>query len=163
MSLLGRVVLVIWLFIVLIIQSSYTASLTSILTVRQLSSPIKGVDSLLSSGDAIGFQVGSFAENYLAEQLGVERSRLKALGSPEEYARELDLGPENGGVAAIVDERPYVDLFLSTKCKFSIIGSEFTKGGWGFVSALRQLPSPSLPSLLQSASDLNDVSSQIVR
>ncbi|CAA6673454.1 unnamed protein product [Spirodela intermedia] len=133
MSLLGRVVLLIWLFVVLIVQSSYTASLTSMLTVRQLSSPIKGIDSLLSDGGPIGFQIGSFAENYLVEQLGVARSRLKALGSPDEYARELDLGPEKGGVAAVVDERPYVELFLSTKCQFSIIGSEFTKGGWGFV------------------------------
>ncbi|KAL2933486.1 Glutamate receptor 3.1 [Bienertia sinuspersici] len=35
----------IWLFVVLILTSSYTASLTSILTVQQLSSPIKGIDS----------------------------------------------------------------------------------------------------------------------
>uniref|UniRef100_A0A1D1XVY8 Glutamate receptor n=1 Tax=Anthurium amnicola TaxID=1678845 RepID=A0A1D1XVY8_9ARAE len=131
-STLGRMVLIIWLFVVLIIQSSYTASLTSILTVQQLSSSIKGIDSLISTNEPIGFQIGSFAENYLTEQLGVPRSRLKALGNPEEYARELDLGPENGGVAAVVDERPYVDLFLSTQCRFAVVGSEFTKSGWGF-------------------------------
>ncbi|MQL97355.1 hypothetical protein Taro_030044 [Colocasia esculenta] len=131
-STLGRMVLIIWLFVVLIIQSSYTASLTSILTVQQLSSSIKGIDSLVSSNDPIGYQVGSFAKDYLIEQLGVSSSRLKALGSPEEYARELDLGPDNGGVAAVVDERPYVDLFLSTQCRFSTVGSEFTKSGWGF-------------------------------
>lgn len=129
--------LIIWLFVVLIIQSSYTASLTSILTVQQLSSPIKGIDSLVSSDAPIGFQVGSFAENYLIEQLGVPSSRLKAIGTPEEYARQLDLGPENGGVAAIVDERPYVEMFLSTQCRFSTVGSEFTKSGWGFVSILQ--------------------------
>ncbi|CAL9042665.1 unnamed protein product [Musa banksii] len=132
-STLGRVVLIIWLFVVLIIQSSYTASLTSILTVQQLSSPIKGIDSLIASDELIGFQVGSFAENYMVEELTIPRSRLKALGSPEEYAEALELGPENGGVAAIVDERAYVELFLSTNCKFAIVGSEFTKSGWGFV------------------------------
>ncbi|MQL96500.1 hypothetical protein Taro_029169 [Colocasia esculenta] len=131
-STLGRVVLLIWLFVVLIIQSSYTASLTSILTVQQLSSPIKGIDSLISSNAPIGFQVGSFVENYLAEELGISRSRLKALGNPDVYAKELVLGPENGGVAAVVDERPYIDLFLSANCKFSIVGTEFTKSGWGF-------------------------------
>lgn len=133
-STLGRVVLIIWMFVVLIIQSSYTASLTSILTVQQLSSPIKGIDSLIASDEPIGFQVGSFAENYMVEELNIPRSRLKPLGSPEEYASALELGPKKGGVAAVVDERAYVELFLATNCKFSIVGSEFTKSGWGFVS-----------------------------
>ncbi|KAK7320835.1 hypothetical protein VNO77_30680 [Canavalia gladiata] len=125
---LGRIVLIIWLFVVLIITSSYTASLTSILTVQQLSSPITGINSLISSREPIGFQVGSFAENYLTEELNIPKHRLVPLGSPEEYAIAL----ERGTVAAVVDERPYVELFLSNHCKFSIRGQEFTKGGWGF-------------------------------
>ncbi|KAF0894507.1 hypothetical protein E2562_039433 [Oryza meyeriana var. granulata] len=131
-STLGRFVIIIWLFVVLIIQSSYTASLTSILTVQQLTSPITGIDSLIASDDPIGFQVGSFAENYLVHELGVAHSRLKALGSPEEYKRALELGPIKGGVAAIVDERPYIELFLYQNPKFAVVGSEFTKSGWGF-------------------------------
>ncbi|XP_034892842.1 glutamate receptor 3.2 isoform X3 [Populus alba] len=127
-STLGRLVLIIWLFVVLIINSSYTASLTSILTVQQLSSSIKGIDSLITSNVQIGFQVGSFAENYLNEELSIAKTRLVALGSPEEYADAL----KNGTVAAVVDERPYVDLFLSEHCEFSIIGQEFTRSGWGF-------------------------------
>ncbi|EEF41779.1 glutamate receptor 3.2 [Ricinus communis] len=127
-STLGRMVLIIWLFVVLIINSSYTASLTSILTVQQLSSPIKGIDTLVTSSEHIGYQVGSFAENYLNEELNIAKTRLVALGSPEEYASAL----ANGTVAAVVDERPYVDLFLSDHCQFSIRGQEFTKSGWGF-------------------------------
>ncbi|KQJ84247.1 hypothetical protein BRADI_5g19560v3 [Brachypodium distachyon] len=129
---LGRFVIIIWLFVVLIVQSSYTASLTSILTVQQLSSPVTGIDSLVASDDPIGFQVGSFAENYLMRELGVPSSRLRALGSPEEYKQALELGPSKGGVAAIVDERPYVELFLTQHSKFAVVGSEFTKSGWGF-------------------------------
>uniref|UniRef100_A0A0A9AR16 Ionotropic glutamate receptor C-terminal domain-containing protein n=1 Tax=Arundo donax TaxID=35708 RepID=A0A0A9AR16_ARUDO len=131
-STLGRFVIIIWLFVVLIIQSSYTASLTSILTVQQLSSPITGIDALIASEKPIGFQVGSFAESYLVHELGVAPSRLKALGSPDEYKRALELGPRKGGVTAIVDERPYIDLFLMDHQKFAIVGSEFTKSGWGF-------------------------------
>ena len=101
MSTLGRLVLIIWLFVVLIINSSYTASLTSILTVQQLSSPIKGMESLISSNDPIGFQVGSFAENYLIEEMSIAKSRLIALGSSEEYAMAL----ERGTVSVVVDER----------------------------------------------------------
>lgn len=131
-STLGRVVLIIWLFVVLIINSSYTASLTSILTVQHLSSPIKGIESLKSSNEPIGYQVGSFAEQYLSEELGIPKNRLIALGSPQAYALALQLGPKKGGVAAVVDERPYVELFLSSQCKFRVVGPEFTKSGWGF-------------------------------
>lgn len=131
MSTLGRGVVLIWLFVVLIINSSYTASLTSILTVQQLSSRISGIESLKASDEPIGFQVGSFAEHYLTEDIGISRSRLVPLGSPEEYAKALQLGPNKGGVAAIVDERPYVEIFLSTQCTFRIVGQEFTRSGWG--------------------------------
>ncbi|XP_073004376.1 glutamate receptor 3.5-like [Typha latifolia] len=132
MSTLGRFVLIIWLFVVLIINSSYTASLTSILTVQQLSSGIKGLDSLISSSVPIGYQVGKFTRNYLIEELSIAESRLVGLNSPEEYARALELGPKNGGVAAIVDEMPYIEIFLSEYCKYRIVGQEFTKEGWGF-------------------------------
>ncbi|KAI7752003.1 hypothetical protein M8C21_018830, partial [Ambrosia artemisiifolia] len=57
-STLGRFVLLLWLFVVLIINSSYTASLTSILTVQQLSSRIEGLDGMISSNDPIGIQDG---------------------------------------------------------------------------------------------------------
>lgn len=134
MSTLGRIVILMWMFVVLIINSSYTASLTSILTVQQLYSPIDGIDSLKATDEPIGFQVGSFAERYLSEDIGISKSRLVPLETQEEYAKALELGPNKGGVAAIVDERPYVEIFLSTQCKFRIVGLEFTRTGWGFVS-----------------------------
>lgn len=136
MSTLGRLVLLLWLFVVLIINSSYTASLTSILTVQQLSSRVQGIDSLISSSDPIGIQDGSFAYNYLVNELNIAESRIRVLKSRDDYINYLQKGPNEGGVAAIVDEIPYVELFLaSTKCQFSIVGREFTKSGWGFVSS----------------------------
>ncbi|XP_023543521.1 glutamate receptor 3.6 isoform X1 [Cucurbita pepo subsp. pepo] len=131
-STLGRIVLLVWLFVVLIINSSYTASLTSILTVQQLSSPVKGIETLISNNDPIGYQQGSFARNYLIEELGIHESRLVPLVSTEHYVKALNDGPTNNGVAAIIDERAYVELFLSTRCEYSIVGQEFTKNGWGF-------------------------------
>ena len=53
----------------------------------------------------------------------------------DDYVAALQKGPNNGGVAAIVDELPYIELFLvNTKCTFRTVGQEFTKSGWGFVS-----------------------------
>ncbi|KAG5252065.1 glutamate receptor [Salix suchowensis] len=132
-STLGRLVLIIWLFVVLIINSSYTASLTSILTVQELTSRIEGIDSLASSNEPIGIQDGSFARNYLIEELHIAESRLVILKTQQEYSSSLHLGPNRGGVAAIVDELPYIELFLSAStCAFKIVGQEFTKSGWGF-------------------------------
>ncbi|EER97313.1 glutamate receptor 3.4 isoform X1 [Sorghum bicolor] len=131
-SALGRFVLLIWLFAVLIINSSYTANLTSLLTVQELTSGIQGLDSLISSSSAIGYQVGSFSRNYLVDELNIAESRLVPLNSPSDYARALELGSGNGGVAAIIDELPYVEIFLSKYCKFKTVGQVFTKSGWGF-------------------------------
>ncbi|CAL5072420.1 unnamed protein product [Urochloa decumbens] len=131
-SALGRFVLLIWLFVVLIINSSYTASLTSLLTVQELTSGIQGLDSLISSSSAIGYQVGSFSRNYLVDEINIPESRLVPLNSPSDYARALELGSGNGGVAAIIDELPYVEIFLSKYCKFKTVGQVFTKSGWGF-------------------------------
>lgn len=134
-SALGRLVLIIWLYVVLIINSSYTASLTSILTVQQLTSRIDGIDTLISSTEPIGVQDGSFAWNYLIDELNIAESRLVKLKRMEDYSLVLKLGPKGGGVAAIVDELPYIESFLSqANCEYRTVGQEFTKSGWGFVS-----------------------------
>ncbi|GJN11584.1 hypothetical protein PR202_ga29785 [Eleusine coracana subsp. coracana] len=100
--------------------------------IQELTSGIQGLDSLISSSSAIGYQVGSFSRNYLVEELNIAESRLVPLNSPSEYARALELGAGNGGVAAIIDELPYVEIFLSKYCKFKTVGQVFTKSGWGF-------------------------------
>jgi ionotropic glutamate receptor len=127
-------VLLIWLFVVLILNSSYIASLTSILTVEQLSYSVKGIESLIISDNPIGYQQGSFTENYLIKELNIQKSRLVPFNSFEGFEKALNDGPNKGGVAAVVDERAYMELFLSSRCEFGIVGQEFTKMGWGFVS-----------------------------
>ncbi|KAI9094197.1 hypothetical protein K1719_026779 [Acacia pycnantha] len=132
-STLGRIVLLIWLFVVLIINSSYTGSLTSILTIQQLTSQIEGIESLISSDQPIGVQDGSFIADYLTSELNIAKSRIVNLKSEQDYIDALDRGPQGGGVAAIVEELPYMEILMSkTKCKFKTIGQEFTKSGWGF-------------------------------
>ncbi|CAM6092968.1 unnamed protein product [Calypogeia fissa] len=126
-STLGRAALILWLFVILIVNSSYTASLTSILTVQQLIPTIQGISGLVSSTVNIGYQTGSFVESYL-EQLNVAANRLVPLSDQNAYAEALS----KGTVGAIVDELPYIEVFLSTECQFTITGQEFTKSGWGF-------------------------------
>ncbi|CAN0897006.1 Glutamate receptor 3.7 [Linum grandiflorum] len=129
---LGKMVMVVWLFLLMVVTASYTASLTSILTVQQLLSPITGIESLVASNWPVGYQVGSYAYGYLSDSLHIPPSRLKSLRNPEEYEAALRKGPANGGVAAIVDELPYIELFLANRTDFGIIGQAFTRAGWGF-------------------------------
>lgn len=133
MSNLGRAVLLIWLFVVLIINSSYTASLTSILTVQQLSPTVNGFASLIQSDEPIGYQEGTYVKKYLMDEFNIDESRLVPLNSTESYAKALKLERgKPGRVAAIVDSAPIIQLFLSTQCGFTTLGSEISKGGWGF-------------------------------
>ncbi|KAG2308841.1 hypothetical protein Bca52824_028589 [Brassica carinata] len=130
---LARLVMIFWLFLLMVLTASYKAEVTSILTVQQLPSAITGMDSLRASELPIGYQSGTFTFEYLTYSLGMARSRLVALDSTEEYERALKLGPTAlGGVAAIVDELPYIELFLAERTGFKIVGEPFMNRGWGF-------------------------------
>ncbi|XP_057516993.1 glutamate receptor 3.3-like [Amaranthus tricolor] len=153
LSCLGRMVVIIWLFVVLILTSSYTASLTSILTVQQLSSPIKGIDSLIVGETRIGYQVGSFAEKYLSTELNISQSRLVELKTPEEYADAL----RSGRIHALVDELPYVELFLASHCDFRIVGPEFTRNGWGFAFPRDSPLAPDMSTAILKLSENGDL------
>ncbi|XP_020593976.1 glutamate receptor 3.7-like isoform X2 [Phalaenopsis equestris] len=100
--------------------------------VMMLPSSIKGIDSLIATNDPIGYQEGSFALGYMANSLKIPRSRLISYRTPDDYAEALWRGPKNGGVAAIVDELPYIEIFLETRSGFGIVGQPFTRSGWGF-------------------------------
>ena len=129
--------MIFWLFLLMVLIASYKAEVSSILTVQQLPSAITGIDSLRASELPIGYQSGTFTFEYLTYSLGMARSRLVPLDSIEEYERALKLGPNAlGGVAAIVDELPYIELFLAERTGFKIVGEPFMNRGWGFVSTI---------------------------
>ena len=88
----------------------------------------------MGSKSPIGYQKGSFSENYLHEELKFPKSQLIPLNNEDEYKEALRKGPKNGGVAAIVDDMSRIENFLSRNCEFTIRGQTFTKNGRGFVS-----------------------------
>nr|7LZ0_A Chain A, Glutamate receptor 3.4 [Arabidopsis thaliana]7LZ0_B Chain B, Glutamate receptor 3.4 [Arabidopsis thaliana]7LZ0_C Chain C, Glutamate receptor 3.4 [Arabidopsis thaliana]7LZ1_A Chain A, Glutamate receptor 3.4 [Arabidopsis thaliana]7LZ1_B Chain B, Glutamate receptor 3.4 [Arabidopsis thaliana]7LZ1_C Chain C, Glutamate receptor 3.4 [Arabidopsis thaliana]7LZ2_A Chain A, Glutamate receptor 3.4 [Arabidopsis thaliana]7LZ2_B Chain B, Glutamate receptor 3.4 [Arabidopsis thaliana]7LZ2_C Chai len=94
---------------------------------------IEGIDSLVTSNEPIGVQDGTFARNYLINELNILPSRIVPLKDEEQYLSALQRGPNAGGVAAIVDELPYIEVLLTnSNCKFRTVGQEFTRTGWGF-------------------------------
>ncbi|OVA04240.1 Ionotropic glutamate receptor [Macleaya cordata] len=128
---LSRMVLIIWVFVVLILTSSYTASLTSTLTVQQLT--VSDINQLIRNGDYVGHQQGSYVQGLL-KRLHFDESKLRGYVSPHDYADALSKGSQKGGVAAIFDEILYIKVFLSKYCdKYAMVGPTYNTNGFGFV------------------------------
>lgn len=141
---LARTVVIIWCFVVLILTQSYTASLTSLLTVQQLMPTVTDVNQLIKTGLYVGYQEGSFVLGIL-KQLGFDESKIKVYNSTEELDELFNKGSGNGGIAAAFDEVPYIKLFLTKYCsKYITVEPTFKTGGFGFVSSLTLFFSVSL-------------------
>ncbi|OIT29130.1 glutamate receptor 2.7 [Nicotiana attenuata] len=123
---LARFVLIIWFLVVLILTSSYMASLTSTLTVEKLQ------PELLKSNEYVGYLRGSFVAGLL-RKMNFDEDRLKPYSTPEECVDLLSRGSANGGIAAVFDEIPYVKLILAKYCsKYTIVGPTYKSDGFGF-------------------------------
>ena len=136
---LSRVVVIIWCFVVLILTQSYTASLTSLLTVQQLKPTVTDVHELIKKGEYVGYREGSFVQGILLD-LVFDLSKLIMYNSTEQWDDLLSKGSGNGGIAAAFDEVPYTRLFLSKYCsKYAVIDPTFKTDGFGFVSTFTPL------------------------
>ncbi|MCO5586291.1 hypothetical protein L7F22_040230 [Adiantum nelumboides] len=117
---LGRIVTLTWLFVMLIFNSSYTASLATLLSAQKRFPTIDGFQALLRDENvSVGYQQGSFLETYM-HKLNLETHRLKNFTSETDCARALREGngtPE--GVGAVLNELPYIQILLQTECDFT--------------------------------------------
>ncbi|KAK1428545.1 hypothetical protein QVD17_17381 [Tagetes erecta] len=125
-SKLAKFVVFIWLFVVLILISSYTATLTSLLTVEQF--------QLASKGGTVGFHAGSFVGRRTVSNLHFEDSRHRPYYSYEDYAIALSKDRKHDGADAIIDEIPYIKMFLSMySADYAMISYEPSTSGFGFI------------------------------
>ncbi|CAN4075755.1 unnamed protein product [Withania somnifera] len=150
---LARFVLIIWFLVVLILTSSYTASLTSMLTVEKLQPTVTDVKELLKNKEYVGYQSGSFVLGIL-RKMNFDEDRLKVYNTPEECVDLLSKGSANGGIAAVFDEIPYVKLFLANYCsKFTTIGTTYKTDGFGFAFPIG---SPLVPDVSRSVLNVTE-------
>ncbi|KAK1428541.1 hypothetical protein QVD17_17377 [Tagetes erecta] len=123
---LAKFVVFIWFLVVLILISSYTATLTSLLTVEQF--------QLASKGATVGFHGNSFVAGKIVSNLHFEDSMQRPYYSYEDYAKALSKDGKHGGVDAIIDEIPYIKMFLSMySSDYAMIASGPTTSGFGFI------------------------------
>ena len=88
----SRGLLIIWIFVVLIITQSYTASLTSMLTIESLQPEFIDIKEIKRNNYFVGYQNQSFVKTILINELGFNESQLKAYNTPEEYHEALSKG-----------------------------------------------------------------------
>jgi ionotropic glutamate receptor len=108
--------------------------LTSVLQQQQHKIPtIRSFPDLQKSRLSIGCQQGSFTTGYLTDNLFIAPDRLVALVTQDDYDKAL----KSGRVAAIIDESPYIETFLTKSgCKYKTADSNIAYfGGLAFVRA----------------------------
>ncbi|TYJ26170.1 hypothetical protein E1A91_A07G100400v1 [Gossypium mustelinum] len=125
---LSRSVVVLWVFEMFIVGSNYTATLTSMLTVQHI--------EFISKVDNIGHRLGPVTQEVVGI-LNIQNSSStsKWLTSPAEFEKALSEGSKNGGFSAIIDEMPYINVFLEKySTHYSMVGPvNRTTNGFGFV------------------------------
>lgn len=136
MTNLARVVVVVWVFVVLILSSTYTASLSARLTASKLQKADTDVNTLIRNGDYVGCREGTFLIEFLLN-LGFNKSRIRTYKLPEDFDGALSNGSENGGITAMFSRTPYANLFLPKYCnKYMKVGSPYYTEGFAFVSII---------------------------
>ncbi|BAT74446.1 hypothetical protein LR48_Vigan01g113100 [Vigna angularis] len=127
---LTRVVMVSWLFLVLILNSSYTASLSSMLTVQRLRPNVTDIEFLKKNNMKIGCDGDSFVKTYLEEVEGFKPENIVHINNEYSY----DGAFKNNSIAAAFLELPYEKVYMSKYCKgYSAFVPTTKFGGLGFM------------------------------
>ncbi|CAF1715807.1 unnamed protein product [Brassica napus] len=119
---LSRFVVTVWVFAVLILTASYTATLTSMMTVQQI--------RFNSNEDSVGHLSGSLIAKMALTSPRFRPTNTKGLNTSIEYAQAM----LNNTVSFIVDELPYLKVLLvEHPGKFLMVKAQCNTNGFGFM------------------------------
>ncbi|KAI3951240.1 hypothetical protein MKW92_007099 [Papaver armeniacum] len=118
-SMLGRFVMGIWLFVVLILTQSYTANLASMLTIQRSDPTYNDVNKLIGHGYNVGYQEGSF-------------SNLEKLQIPREFDEAFLKGRSEGGIVAAESYFLLNSSLQNIAIKYMMVGDIYPYDGFGF-------------------------------
>ncbi|KAI3823963.1 hypothetical protein L1987_05412 [Smallanthus sonchifolius] len=118
----------IWLFVVFIVSSSYTANLTSMLTLHILEPRVRDIEWLSKNNAPVGCDLNSFVGGYLTDVLKLKNViNVTHLDKYHEYFK-------NGNIRAAFLELSCQKQFLKEYCnEYTVIGPTYKFGGLGFV------------------------------
>ncbi|XP_051134679.1 glutamate receptor 1.3-like [Andrographis paniculata] len=121
----SRFVVGVWLFVVLILTSSYVANLSSLLTVSQFK---------LSKSQYIGYTGTPFLRGLIVRDNTIfSKDRFNPYEYPEQFYEALRKGGKNGGVDAIIEEVPYIKTLVARYPReFAMVKTSLQTSGFGF-------------------------------
>lgn len=129
---LTRLVVVVWLFVVLILTSSYTANLSSMLTIQRLKPNVTDTEILKRTNSKIGCDGDSFVMDYLQTVLGFKIENIVKVSSEYNYTKEF----KSKTISAAFLELPYAQVFMNEYCEgYTSTAPNYRFGGLSFVSS----------------------------
>ncbi|PQP93856.1 glutamate receptor 2.8 [Prunus yedoensis var. nudiflora] len=147
---LSRITMVVWLFMALVITQTYTAKLTSLLTLPRLEPTVVDVFALQNSNATVGCAGASYTSKYLEEVLHFRHNNIKNFSRSDEYAPAL----RRREVAALFLDLPLAKVFLAQNCKsFTMTGPTYNVGGFGFAFPRGSQLLPSVTQAMLKASE----------
>ncbi|XP_062095852.1 glutamate receptor 2.7-like [Humulus lupulus] len=124
-----RVAVFMWLFVVFILTASYTASLSSTLTVKQLKQDID-IDLLRKTNKTVGCYGNSFVRKYLEDVLHFKPEFIYDVKEEDDYLKRF----KEHNITAGFLEVPYEKVFINNHCNQYTSSSCANRfGGLGFV------------------------------
>ena len=102
-----------WLFLVLILISSYTASLSSMLIIQQLQKNVTDIERLKKNNMNIRCDGDSFVKTYLEQVKNLNPGNIINISSENYY----DTVFRNYSIADGFLELPYEKVYISKYCK----------------------------------------------
>ncbi|XP_051124404.1 glutamate receptor 2.6-like isoform X2 [Andrographis paniculata] len=123
----SKVVLAVWICVVCVVGASFTAILSSMMTVPRLQG-LSDINQLRNTNAAVGCNGNSFIVRYLTDVLHFRN--VRGINSINDYPRAF----ESGEIKAAFFVAPHAKVFLAEYCKgYAISGPTFKLGGFGFV------------------------------
>ncbi|KAL2341810.1 hypothetical protein Fmac_009750 [Flemingia macrophylla] len=126
----ARVVVGVWLFLVFVLTSSYTANLSSMLTVKRMKSG-RDIDWLRQNNLSVGCDdSSSFVKDYLINVYNFTSEKIVMVNGEHDIMEKF----QSKNISAFFIESPYEKVFLNTYCKdYTAITAAYKFGGLGFV------------------------------
>lgn len=126
----SKLVLAAWICVVFVVGASFTAVLSSMMTVPRLQPSVQEIDYLRNTNAAVGCNGNSFIVRYLINVLHFKPENVKKINSINEYPKAF----ESDEIKAAFFVAPHAKVFLAEYCKgYTISGPSFKLGGFGFV------------------------------
>ncbi|KAL5699296.1 hypothetical protein ACHQM5_030223 [Ranunculus cassubicifolius] len=127
---------IVWILLNIALTITCVVALSPVFTRDQRDATVTDFNDLRVKGSYVGYRRGSHISDIL-KRSQFDESKLKSYSSPEECHELLTKGSENGGVAAVFDEKPNIEIFLSKYCSlYTKVGPTHKTDGYGFVFPL---------------------------